>query len=199
MKTDTTHQATLALLEALLEDESASFDIRNEACRLIAEEARSGRIDPIHIPRLYRALVKSWRRLGVRAVDRNDQTLVPVRKKLATSCTELSLRLPGERKFFSCFPRLSGVEGPHHGRLLRGALKCTYGTSLYEFHWEYPIEGFGVRKNLITAIADDGARVPLLDWCRENDVIVFCSRCGLDITYEVSRDCPWRTERYGPR
>jgi hypothetical protein len=202
VKTDTTRGETLALLEALLEDESVSFGIRNETCRLIAEAARSGRIDRIHIPRLYGALGRFWRSLGVPAIDRNNQTLFPVRKELAASCQKLSLRLPGGRRVFNFFPALSAVEGPHHlreGALLRGALTCTCGTSLYEFHWEYPIEGFGVRKDLIVVVANDGTRVPLLDWCRENDVIVFCSRCGLDITYEVSKDCPWRRERYGAR
>lgn len=27
---------------------------------------------------------------------------------------------------------------------------------------------------------------------KKNDIIVYCNRCGLEITFEVSRDCPRR-------
>jgi len=73
--------------------------------------------------------------------------------------------------------------------LIAGKIKSGYGASIYEFHWEYPIEGMGVRKDLISVITDEDERIPLLGWCRQNDLIVFCNRCGLDITYEVSKDC----------
>jgi len=184
---------------ALLEDEGASFVKQYDAARLVTRDAGAGRIETADAPRFYRAQVRFWKSLGLRPADRDNATLFPLRKKLAWSCATLSRRLPGGRKFFDYYPRLSRVEGPHDlgkNEILRGALTTTYGSSLYEFHWEYPIKGFGVRKDLIAVITNDEARVPVFDWCRENDLIVFCNRCGLEITYEVSKDCPWRIRRY---
>lgn len=183
---------------ALLEDDTASFVKQYGAARLVAEDVGTGRIETVDVPRFYRAQVSFWKSLGLRPADRDNAILFSLRKKLAWSCATLSRRLAGGRKFFDYYPRLSNVEGPHDlgkNEILRGALTTTYGSSLYEFHWEYPIRGFGVRKDLIAVITDDDARVPLFDWCRENDLIVFCNRCGLEITYEVSKDCPWRTGR----
>jgi len=189
---DTTHQEALALLE----DDGAPFAARHRASRLIADAARAGALDRTDAPLFYEALVMFWKEFGQRRVDRGDKTLFPIRKALAGSCSALSALLPGGRRFYTYYPRLPKVEGPHdqgRGGLLRGALTCTYGTSLYEFHWEYPIRGFGVRKDLISVIADDDTRLPLLEWCEAHDIIVVCNRCGLEITFEVSRDCPWRT------
>jgi len=195
---DRTHLESLALLE----DDAVAFESRYQASRLIAQDARVGKIEKIHIPRFYEALVRFWKSFGLRTIDRGNETLFPIRKELARCCSTVSLFLPEGRKFFKYYPRPPKVEGPHwlkKNEVLRGALACTCGFSLYEFHWEYPIEGFGVRKDLIAVIRDDNARMPLLDWCEENDIIVFCNRCGLEITYEVSRDCPWRRWNYGVR
>ncbi len=185
---------------ALLEDDSGSFVRRYRAACLVAEQARSGGIEIPDVPRFYSAQVRFWKSLGVRPVDRDNAILFPIRKKLAWSCSTLSRRLPDGKKCFDYYPRLSDVEGPRdpgRNEVLRGPLTCTYGSSLYEFHWEYPIKGFGVRKDLIAVITRDDTRVPLFDWCRANDLIVFCNRCGLEITYEVSKNCPWRTWRFG--
>jgi hypothetical protein len=167
---------------------------------VIGRKARAGELDRDWAPLFYEALVMFWRELGQRRADRHDRTLIPIRKELTASCGALARLLPGPRRFFIYYPRLPDVEGPHDqggGSLLRGALTCTYGTSLYEFHWEYPVRGFGVRKDLISVIADDGTRYPLLAWCESHDIIVVCNRCGLEITYEVSKDCPWRMEQPG--
>lgn len=90
-------------------------------------------------------------------------------------------------------PHHSDVEGPRsltEGGLVRGEFKMCK-SSVYDLHWEYPIEGVGFRKDLISVVESDGTRSPLLDWCSDQKVFVFCGRCGQDITFEVSRGCPW--------
>jgi hypothetical protein len=184
----------------LLENEESPFEKRYQASLLIAQEARFRKIEAIQIPRFYQALVNFWKSLGLWSADRYDETLFETRKELAGACWTLSLFLPEGRKFFKYFPHIAKVEGPHFykkNELIRGALGCrNIGFSLYEFHWEYPIEGFGVKKNLISVIMDDNQKKPIFDWCEENHIIVFCNRCGLEITYEVSKNCPWRRRKY---
>jgi hypothetical protein len=190
------HQEALVLLE----ETRVPFAPRYRAARLIAQELRRGTLDKTDLPLFYHALVGFWRELGVREADRADARLFAIRKALAEVSAELSRRVFGDRRFYAGFPSLPRVEGPDNevpGAVRRGALRCTYGTSLYEFHLEYPIDGFGVRKDLISVIADDGARWPIFDWCKTHGIIVFCNRCWLDITCEVSRDCPWRKAKYG--
>jgi hypothetical protein len=90
-------------------------------------------------------------------------------------------------------PRHDDVEGPRslrEGGLVRGALEETRRFG-YEFHWEYPVAGVGIRKDLIMVVEPDGTRKPLLDWCSDQKVFVFCGSCGLNVTFEVSRFCPW--------
>ena len=72
-------------------------------------------------------------------------------------------------------------------------------SSIFEFHHEYPIEGFGTQKDLISVIEEDGTRTPLFDWCRQHEVYSYCGRCGLDITYELSMDCPFMKNRFRPK
>ena len=79
---------------------------------------------------------------------------------------------------------------------MKGELKTVYGSSLYEFHREYPIEGFGIRKDLISVITEENEKIPIMDWCKQNEIIVYCNRCGLDITFEVSMDCPFTKARF---
>ena len=185
---------------ALIEDERAPFDARYKAACTIAEEARFRRTDASDVIRFYEALVRFWKHFGLQTIDRYDEKLFRTRSELARCCWTLSLLLPQGRTFFKYYPRLTRVEGPRglgKGEILRGALACSYGFSLYEFHWEYPIEGFGVRKDLITVIADDNTRIPVIQWCKDHDLIVFCNRCGLEITCEVSRNCPWSRMKFG--
>lgn len=66
------------------------------------------------------------------------------------------------------------------------------GTSLFEFHYEYPVYSpqrdfvRGHPKDEVFVLEPDGARVPIFDWCRQRHVTVICSRCGEDITYQVN-------------
>jgi len=167
-----------------------------------AEEIARGKIEASVIPRIYQSIVEFWRSLGLCKIDRDDEGLFEIRSKLASVCYILSFRLPEGRKFFRYFPivkRAEGFEDRVRNKMMVGALKTGYGSSLYEFHWEYPIEGIGIRKNLISVITDENERIPMLDWCKQNDITVFCNRCGLDITYEVSKDCPFSKRRYASK
>jgi hypothetical protein len=114
---------------------------------------------------------------------------------LARALRVLHLCNPDDRKICEYYPEIRDAEAPDPkkpGEMLRGPIVCGYGTSMYEFHYEYPINGMGVRKDLIKVVNPDGARTPIFDWCRENNVVVLCNRCGNDITYEVSMECPAR-------
>ena len=51
-------------------------------------------------------------------------------------------------------------------KVIRGAIKSGYGTSLYDFHREYPIEGFGIRKDLISVFTDENEKIPMMEWCK---------------------------------
>jgi hypothetical protein len=88
------------------------------------------------------------------------------------------------------------VEGPAtgDGELVRGDLGCSYGTSMYDFHCQYPIVnedgcGVGCRKDGIVVLLPDGVRQPLFEYCRERRIRVTCNRCGQDITYETESTC----------
>ena len=70
---------------------------------------------------------------------------------------------------FEDYPPIALCEGPDHDdpeKIHRGPIAGGYSRSLYEFHYEYPIGGFGVRKDLIIVIEEGGARTPIFDYCR---------------------------------
>lgn len=65
------------------------------------------------------------------------------------------------------------------GDLHMGKIKTTYGTSLYDFHYEWPIDGTGVRKDLIEVFPPDGGPPqPILEWLRKEGRIIMCYHCG---------------------
>ncbi len=183
----------------ILRSQDMPFEERFSAAKEIGEEALRRRIEPVDIPMFYPLAVDLWRSLGLSKADCDDRRLFEIRKKLANVCWRLSIQLPEGQKFFKYFPRVKRAEGKEervYKKMMQGALKPGYGTSLYEFHLEYPIEGFGIRKDLISVITDENEKIPIMDWCKQNDIIVFCNRCGLDITYTVSTDCPFTKGRY---
>jgi hypothetical protein len=185
-----------------LKDLEISFKERYSAARDIDREAMYRRIGSADIPLFYHSMVAFWRNLNLSITDRNDTKLFDTRKKLANICRSLSHQLPEGRKFFKYYPavkRAEGFDDRFQNKLMVGEIRPGYGTSLYEFHWEYPVEGAGIRKDLISVITGDNQKIPMLEWCRQNDMIVFCNRCGLDITYEVSRDCPFMKWRFSER
>jgi len=169
------------------------FRERLSAAREVGREALLGKIDQGDIPLFYQAAVDLWRRLGSSKTDRHDISLFSIRKNLANVCWRLSIKLPEGQKFFRYYPRVERAEGFEDRvkhKMLKGAFKTGYGTSLYDFHREYPIEGVGIRKNLISVITNDNEKIPVMEWCKQNDLVVFCNRCGLDITYTNANDCP---------
>jgi hypothetical protein len=105
------------------------------------------------------------------------------------------------RSIFELFSN-SMVQAPYNlevravddaGELHVGTIKTTYGTSLYDFHYEWPIDGMGVRKDLIEVFPPDGGpAVPILDWLRKEGRVIFCYRCGGILSDRVERGCPGR-------
>ena len=183
----------------ILKKQDIPFEERFSAANEIGEEALMRRIEPVDIPMFYPLTVDLWRSLGLSKTDCDDRRLFEIRKKLAKVCRRLSFQSPEGQKFFKYFPRVKRAEGFEervYKKMMQGALEPGYGLSYYEFHLEYPIEGCGIRKDLISVITDENEKIPIMDWCKQNDIIVFCDRCGLDITYTVSTDCPFRKGRY---
>ena len=81
-----------------------------------------------------------------------------------------------------------------HNELYIGTIKTTYGTSLYNFHYEWPIEGSGVRKDLIEVFPPDGGKPePILEWLRNQNRVIFCYHCGGIVSDRVENvHCPGR-------
>ena len=164
----------------------------------VLRECVSDRIESEDINLFYMAMLDLWRSLGESEEDRNNNALFHTRKQLAFYSWHLSRKRYGSPRIFRYFPApefVEGFESRVKKKIIQGKLKTTYGSSLYEFHWEYPIEGIGVKKDLIYVKNKAGEKSPLFDWCRENEIIVYCNRCGLEITYEVSKDCPFQKFR----
>ena len=183
----------------ILRSQDMPFEERFSAAKEIGDEALLRRIEAVDIPSFYHLAVSFWQSLCLGKSDCDDRRLFGIRKQLANVCWRLSIQLPEGQKFFKYFPRVKRAEGFEdrvHNKVIQGALKPGYGTSLYEFHWEYPIEGCGIRKDLISVITDANEKIPMMEWCEQNEIIVYCNRCGLDITNEVSKDCPFRKGKY---
>jgi hypothetical protein len=68
-----------------------------------------------------------------------------------------------------------------------------YGTSMYEPHFEWPINGMGVRKDHIEVVVDDGGPgVPIFQWLREEGKVYTCRHCGGLLSDRVEPRCPTR-------
>ena len=93
--------------------------------------------------------------------------------------------------YFEDYPRIGNCEGPRDGgdEVMRGSISCGYGRSMYNFHFEYPIEGVGVRKDKIVVVESDGTRTSMFDYCRKHGITVRCRHCSEDITTQVSMYC----------
>lgn len=181
----------------VLKKQELQFEERYRAVLEIHSEIGLNKIEESDIQLFYNAIVDFWRSLGLRKIDRENEKLYSLRKRIANVCISISMRLPLGRKFFRYYPKVLKAEGfdSRTNRMKTGALKTGYGTSLYEFHYEYPIEGIGIKKDLIKVITSENDRIPMLEWCKQNDIIVFCGRCGLEITQEVSKDCPFMNRK----
>jgi hypothetical protein len=178
---------------ATIEDEEAPRKARVRAANDLAIWARSGQPGVEDVQNLHRRVIQLWRDLCA-ADEEPSWSLLMDRGRAAAACTTLSPALPDGQNFFRNIPRINDAEGPHprkEGVILRGKFGYMY-RSIYDFHREYPIEGFGVRKDLISVVEADGTRVPVLDWLPRKAWVVWCSGCGLDITTEVANNCPAR-------
>lgn len=181
-------------LQTLL-DKKIPLDERVRVAKEITRDVLLKKISADEIPLIYQVLVQSWRRLGSSPIDRYDTSLFLKRSILATQCMLVSKSLPDGQKFFRYFPRIELAEGPNRfkgNEMIKGRIYYKMFHSTYEFHLEYPIESTGVIKDQISVITSSGSKIPLFDWCEKNDITVYCNRCGLDITYDVSRNCPRR-------
>ena len=181
-----------------LKDLELPFEERYRAALEINRAVLYREIRTEDISLFFDPMVDFWRRLNLISADQDDMNLLNVRRKLANICHNLSVKNPGGQQFFKYFPKVTRAEG-FDERILKktiaGEIRPGYGTSLYEFHREYPIEGIGIRKDLISVITSDDRKIPMFEWCKQNNIIIFCNRCGLDITYEISGKCPYRTKR----
>jgi len=179
----------------LILNNKIDLDERIKIAGQISQDVSLKKIAADDIPLVYQVMLQFWRNLGSYLSDRYDSSLFLKRSKLATHCMSVSRHLPEGQKFFRYFPKIELAEGPNRfkgNEIVRGMIDYRMFHSLYEFHLEYPIESIGVIKDQISVITRSGAKIPIFDWCEKNDIIVYCNRCGLDITYEVSRDCPRR-------
>jgi len=179
-------------LLAIFDDEEASLKDRAEAAHQIATWGRWSELPLSDLATLYERLLGFWQNLGL--PREGDRAFLRQRVRVGWACSVVSMRLSDGPKVYKYYPRLGDVEGPNRfkkGETARGRLSHTY-TSVFDFHFENPIEGFGTQKDLISVVEEDGTRTQLFDWCRQHEVYAYCGLCGLDITYEVSRDCPWR-------
>jgi len=179
-------------LLAIFDDDEASLKDRVEAAHQIATWGRWSELAPSDLAALYERLLEFWQHLGWPRED--DMAFLRQRVRAGWACSIVSRGLPDGPKVYKYYPRLIDVEGPSRlkkGEISRGRLTHTY-TSIFQFHFENPIEGFGIQKDLISVVEEDGTRTHLFDWCRKHEVYAYCGLCGLDITYEVSKDCPWR-------
>lgn len=59
----------------------------------------------------------------------------------------------------------------------RGVTKCGYGTSMYDFHSEWPIDGTGIEKHRITLL-DGEEWLPIPEWLKRHRLIMRCTCCG---------------------
>ena len=91
---------------------------------------------------------------------------------------------------------LPGLPGASLDEGTRGHLRCGYGTSMYDFHVEVPLEGTGVPLDaaLVVELDADGNEVktPYLEWCRRLGLKITCTRCGEDIVAAKYAICPRR-------
>lgn len=126
-----------------------------------------------------------------------DHAYLSWRKSLAESALELSRRLKDGPPVFHYMPRLDlPVEVKRGASHSRGRLGGGYGTSLYESHYEYPVDGTGLQKDLIFVVEGSETRTPIFEWCRNSGAVVVCTRCGDDITYQINRfGCRWQRMR----
>jgi hypothetical protein len=105
----------------------------------------------------------------------------------------------GAPTVFSCYPALrrpvlvASLSSPDEFTF--GNLRTTYGTSMFDAHVEYPVDGDGVAKARLFVDVDGTRIVPLLEHLASSSMIVTCHRCGADVTTETAGTCRLRAVR----
>jgi hypothetical protein len=181
-----------AALMSILEDRELPIRERSKAANDLAFWARKADQSTEVHSEIFELLFEFWQRLCRRSIG--DYYFLTARAQVARACMFLTMGLPKDGPTV-CWdhPRHDDVEGPRslrEGGLVRGAFEQTSHFG-HQCHWGYPVAGVEIRKDLIMVVEPDGTRKPLLDWCSDQKVFVFCGSCGLDVTFEVSRFCPW--------
>ena len=173
-------------LLAVVCDEDAPLAARREALRVLEPELDRARLDG-----LLELTRRSWTGGG-------NAGYGDFRFEVAQVCLGAAGRISGAPRLVTTLPPVPHAVEVRHPLVpwwpyrQRGHLQAGYGTSLYDAHWEYPVDGMGVRKDRLLVV-EGKRRVPIARWCRQNGVVVFCFYCGQDVTDTVSSGCPART------
>jgi len=127
---------------------------------------------------------------ALRGVWRDPQNESDVKNRMVI--WELIQRTGGRRSQRQMAPFGLRVQGrDDQGVLHRGKIGTTYGSSLYDYHYEWPIKGMGVRKDKIKVL-HDGVETPIFEWLREKEITVFCYHCGGILSDRSERGCRGR-------
>ncbi|MEC7241724.1 MAG: hypothetical protein VXW32_10840, partial [Myxococcota bacterium] len=134
---------------------------------------------------------------ALRGIWRHPQSSADVDNRLVIA--ELLQRaVPSKVRAYSAPWGLRARGISNDGEEHEGKLETTYGTSLYDFHYEWPIQGMGVRKDKLHVL-HAGVETPIFDWLHEKQITVFCHHCGGILSDRVERGCPrhaYPEERY---
>jgi hypothetical protein len=99
----------------------------------------------------------------------------------------------GAPTVFSCYPALRQpvlvASSTTSGTYTLGQLRTTWGTSMFEAHIEYPVDGMGTPKDRIYVDVDGTRVVSLLEFLVSSSIVVTCHRCGVDVTTETAGSC----------
>jgi len=123
---------------------------------------------PILLERIY--LLQRHRRPDSGGCSRDDQSLEQLHGWLFAFVRRRSWRV---RPFFPSGLTVFIDANP----VQKGKLGCTYGTSLYNFHIEWPVAGTGIEKTRLFVL-NDGRMTPATEFIRGRRDLYFCSRCG---------------------
>ena len=81
----------------------------------------------------------------------------------------------------------------------RGVVRTGYGTSMYDWHLELPVDGSGVPHAHVAVVerheTGEVTKTPYLEWCRRLGLCITCSRCGLNILETHGAPCPEQVRR----
>ena len=81
----------------------------------------------------------------------------------------------------------------------RGVVCTSYGTGMYDWHLELPVDGSGVPHAEVAVVerheSGEVTKTPYFEWCRRLGLCITCSRCGLNILETHGAPCPEQARR----